>query len=161
MAMTQPSMTGREWERRAPYPMLPMRFFLSVLLFSLASVLPARAASVALVLAVDVSESVSTERYNLQREGIARAFERQELLDAIAGVPDGIEALVIEWSDPEKISVTVGWTRIGNASAAKAHSRPLRSLRSSKQRSSKMCSLWIADMAEGRRVRASPLVWGP
>jgi len=81
---------------------------------------PVKAASVALVLAVDVSESVSSDRYNLQREGIARAFEAPQLAEALSGLPDGIEALVMEWSDPEKITITVGWTRIGNAGAAKA-----------------------------------------
>src|SRR5712671_3891848 len=81
---------------------------------------PAQAASVALVLAVDVSESVSAERYGLQHEGIARAFEAPQLIDAIAAAPGGIEALVLEWSDPDKIAVTVGWTRIANRDGAAA-----------------------------------------
>src|SRR6266849_9123992 len=79
---------------------------------------PAQAAGIALVLAIDVSESVSSERYLLQHEGIARAFETPQLVDAIAAVPGGIEALVLEWSDPDKIAITVGWTRIANRSAA-------------------------------------------
>src|SRR5580700_5047309 len=79
---------------------------------------PTPAASVALVLAVDVSESVSTERYILQHDGIARAFETPKLVDAISAAPGGIEALVLEWSDPDKIAVTVGWTRIANRTGA-------------------------------------------
>ena len=79
---------------------------------------PARGAAVALVLAIDVSESVSSERYLLQHEGIARAFETPQLVDVIAAVPGGIEALVIEWSDPDKIAITVGWTRIANRAGA-------------------------------------------
>jgi len=79
---------------------------------------PARAAAIALVLAIDVSESVSSERYLLQHEGIARAFETPQLVDAIAAVPGGIEALVLEWSDPDKIAITVGWTRIANRTGA-------------------------------------------
>jgi hypothetical protein len=86
----------------------------------------ARAASVALVLALDVSESVSNERYLLQQEGIARAFESPQLIEAIAAAPGGIEALVLEWSDPEKISVTVGWTRITNRTAAAAFAQSVR-----------------------------------
>jgi hypothetical protein len=78
----------------------------------------ASAASVALVLAVDVSDSVSTDRYILQHDGIARAFETPKLLDAISAAPGGIEALVLEWSDPDKIAVTVGWTRIANRTGA-------------------------------------------
>jgi Protein of unknown function (DUF1194) len=91
-----------------------------------AGVSPAPAASVALVLAVDVSESVSTERYILQHDGIAGAFETPKLLDAIAAVPGGIEALVLEWSDPDKIAVTVGWTRIGNRTSAAAFATAVR-----------------------------------
>src|SRR5438477_10988551 len=86
----------------------------------------AQAAAVALVLAIDVSESVSTERYTWQHEGIARAFEAPQLIDAIAAQPGGIEALVLEWSDPEKIAVTVGWTRIGNGRAAAAFAQAVR-----------------------------------
>jgi len=86
----------------------------------------AQAAAVALVLAVDVSESVSAERYTLQHDGIARAFETPELIKAIAEQPGGIEALVLEWSDPEKIAVTVGWTHIGNQRSAAAFAQAVR-----------------------------------
>jgi len=87
---------------------------------------PARAATLALVLAIDVSESVSSERYHLQHEGIARAFETPLLVDAIAAVPGGIEALVLEWSDPDKIAITVGWTRIANRAGAAAFAASVR-----------------------------------
>lgn len=93
---------------------------------ALLAALPAHAAAIALVLAVDVSESVSTERYVLQHDGIARAFENPALLDKIAGLPGGIEALVMEWSDPEKIAVTVGWTRITNRESAAAFAKAVR-----------------------------------
>ena len=89
----------------------------------------AQAAAVALVLAIDVSESVSADRYALQHDGIARAFEAPELIDAIAAVPGGIEALVLEWSDPDKIAITVGWTRIANRDAAAAFSAAVRATR--------------------------------
>ena len=89
----------------------------------------AQAAAVALVLAVDVSESVSTERYVLQHDGIAGAFETPQLIDAIAAVPGGIEALVLEWSDPDKIAVTVGWTRIAGRGGAAAFAAAVRGTR--------------------------------
>ena len=85
----------------------------------------------ALVLAVDVSESVSSGRYMLQREGIARAFELPQLVEAIAAVPGGIEALVVEWSDPEKIAITVGWTRISNRGSAAAFAAAVRATKRS------------------------------
>jgi Ca-activated chloride channel homolog len=89
----------------------PMRvcLVLAVLLATMPAAAPA--ASLALVMAVDVSESVSTERYVLQHDGIARAFETPQLIDAITA-SGGIEALVLEWSDPDKIAVTVDWTKV-------------------------------------------------
>src|SRR6202140_1922204 len=95
-------------------------------LLAIAVAPPAQAAAVALVLAIDVSESVSSERYILQHDGIARAFETPQLIDAIAAVPGGIEALVLEWSDPDKIAITVGWTRIASRNAAAAFSASVR-----------------------------------
>jgi hypothetical protein len=86
----------------------------------IAGTAPGFAASVALVLAIDVSESVSTERYVLQHDGIARAFETQKLIDAVAAAPGGIEVLVLEWSDPDKIAITVNWTKIADRASAAA-----------------------------------------
>ena len=99
---------------------------LAAALLPLVLVPPARAATLALVLAIDVSESVSSQRYHLQHEGIARAFETPLLVDAIAAVPGGIEALVLEWSDPDKIAITVGWTRIANRAGAAAFAASVR-----------------------------------
>ena len=103
-----------------------MRLGLAACLLAIAGAGPAQAAGIALVLAIDVSESVSSERYILQHDGIARAFEAPQLIDAIAAVPGGIEALVLEWSDPDKIAITVGWTPIANRSAAAAFSASVR-----------------------------------
>jgi hypothetical protein len=125
--------------------------FLFLAIFAIA--LPARAASIALILAVDVSESVSNDRYNLQREGIARAFEAPQLTSAIAGLPDGIEALVMEWSDPEKISVTVGWTRIANAGAAKAFAN---SVRATKRTSNGLTAIGSAMLAAAAAFEHMP-----
>ncbi|HVC53255.1 MAG TPA: DUF1194 domain-containing protein [Stellaceae bacterium] len=88
--------------------------------------LPARAAALALVLAIDVSESVSTERYVLQHDGIARAFETPALIEKIAAAPGGIEVLLLEWSDPGKSAVTVGWTRIADRAASLAFAAAVR-----------------------------------
>src|SRR5712692_76000 len=106
-----------------------MRFASAAFLLAVATALPAQAAAVALVLAIDVSESVSAERYALQHDGIASAFETPQLIDAIAAVPGGIEALVLEWSDPDKIAITVGWTRIANRNGAAAFAASVRATR--------------------------------
>jgi hypothetical protein len=90
---------------------------------------PARAAKVdlALVLAVDVSESVDAEEYLLQHEGIARAFETAALVAAIQGGPQGVIAvLVLEWSDRDKQVVTVGWTRVSDAASARGFAAKVR-----------------------------------
>ena len=84
----------------------------------LAKSVPAAGAALALVLAVDVSASVTADSYLLQRDGIARALENPRLINAISAVPGGIEALMLEWSDPDRIAITVGWTRLTDATSA-------------------------------------------
>ena len=78
------------------------------------------------MLAVDVSASVTADSYLLQRNGIARAFESPRLVSAISAIPSGIEALVLEWSDPDRIAVTVGWTRLADATGASAFAAAVR-----------------------------------
>ena len=39
--------------------------------------------------------------------------------------------LVLEWSDPEKIAITVGWTRIANRGSAAAFAAPVRATKRS------------------------------
>jgi|SRR5271170_1245805 len=86
----------------------------------------AHAATLAIVMAVDVSGSVTADSYILQRDGIARAFGDPRLLNAIAGAPGGIEVSVLEWSDPDKIAVTVGWTHVTDSRSAAGFSAALR-----------------------------------
>jgi hypothetical protein len=62
----------------------------------------------------------------LQHDGIARAFESPQLIKALDRLPGGMEALVLEWSDPEKIEITVGWTRITNRDSAAAFAAAVR-----------------------------------
>ncbi len=83
------------------------------------------------MLAVDVSASVTADSYVLQRDGIARAFENAALVQAISAAPDGIEVLVLEWSDPDKIEVTVGWTRVADRDSAAAFAAAVRATRRS------------------------------
>jgi hypothetical protein len=83
-------------------------------------------ASLALVLAVDVSSSVSADTYLLQRNGIVRAFENPPLISAISAIPGGIEVKVLEWSDPDRIVVTVGWRRVVDAASGAAFTAALR-----------------------------------
>lgn len=130
-----------------------MRLALAASLLAALAALPAQAASVALVLAVDVSESVSAERYILQHEGIARAFETPQLIDAIAAAPGGIEALVLEWSDPDKISITVGWTSIADRGAAAAFAS---SVRATQRSSHGLTAIGAALLAAGAAFDQMP-----
>jgi hypothetical protein len=87
---------------------------------------------VALVLAVDVSESVDAEEYQLQHEGIARAFESPGVIAVIGnGTHGAIDALVLEWSDRDKQVVTVPWTRVDDAASAAAFAAKVRASRRS------------------------------
>lgn len=130
-----------------------MRLASAACLLAVLTCLPAQAASVALVLAIDVSESVSAERYILQHEGIARAFETPQLIEAIAAAPGGIEALVLEWSDPDKIAVTVGWTRITDRGAAADFAR---SVRATQRSSHGLTAIGSAMLAAGAAFDRMP-----
>ena len=91
----------------------------------------AKGAALALVLAVDVSASVSADSYILQRDGIAQAFANPRIAEAISAAPGGIEVLMLEWSDPDKIVVTVDWTRVGDAASANGFAAAVRASRRS------------------------------
>jgi hypothetical protein len=73
-----------------------------------------------LVLAVDSSGSVDSERFALQRKGYAAALTNPEVLASIRSGSNGAIGLIyFEWSGPQLHSDLVGWTRIdGEASAA-------------------------------------------
>jgi hypothetical protein len=91
----------------------------------------AKGAGLALVLAIDVSASVNADSYLLQHDGIARAFASSRLAEAISAAPGGIEVLVLEWSDPDKIAVTVDWTRVADTGSADAFAATVRATRRS------------------------------
>jgi hypothetical protein len=103
----------------------------AILLIGLLAAAPARGAALALVLAVDVSASVTADSYLLQHDGIARAFAGRRLVQAISALPGGIEALVLEWSDPDKIAITVDWTRVVDAASAQTFAAAVRATRRS------------------------------
>jgi len=113
----------------------PPRLICALALLAGLAARPAHAAEpvdLALVMAVDVSESVSAEEYELQHEGIARAFEDPHVEEAIAaGAHHAIEAAVIEWSDRDKQVVTVGWTRVDGKASAAAFAAKVRATRRS------------------------------
>ena len=82
---------------------------------------PARAVAVdvALVLAIDVSGSISNRRLSLQLQGYIDAFRAPVLARAVRGGPEGrIAATVVEWSDFGHQDQTVPWHVIADARGA-------------------------------------------
>jgi hypothetical protein len=81
----------------------------------------------ALVVSVDVSNSVDDERYKLQMEGIAKALEDPSVIDAIASGPNGgILFAMVTWAD--RPTLTLPWVRISNRSEAEAVAKTVRQL---------------------------------
>lgn len=81
----------------------------------------------ALVVSVDVSNSVDETRYRLQMEGIAQALEDKTVLDAILNGPQGgILFSMVTWADRPQMAIP--WQRISNKEEAAAVAAKVRSL---------------------------------
>lgn len=81
----------------------------------------------ALVISVDVSNSVDEKRYQLQLEGIAKAFEDKTVIDAIlSGGQGGILISLVMWADRPKLAVP--WTRITSREDSLAIAEKVRKL---------------------------------
>lgn len=96
----------------------------------LASLAPARAAeetvATALVVSVDVSQSVDAERFRLQMEGIAAALEDPAVVAAITGNPGGILFALVTWAD--RAQLALGWRRIASRAEAAATAAQVRAV---------------------------------
>ena len=95
-----------------------------IALLGAAVVPPIRAAEpvdLLLVLASDVSRSVDSAKFKLQREGYAAAIANGRVLDAIAaGRNHRIAVLFMEWSGNGNQKVVIDWTAIDGPKAAQA-----------------------------------------
>lgn len=81
----------------------------------------------ALVVSVDVSNSVDAHRYSLQMEGIANALEDPEVLKAVLNGPNGaILFSMVTWAD--KPRQVIGWERISDEADAAAVAAKVRGL---------------------------------
>lgn len=79
-----------------------------------------QAVAVQLVLALDSSNSISDEEFDLQLAGLAEAFRDEEVIAAIerAGSGDGsggVAVAVFHWSNAQHQSLTVPWRRLVTA----------------------------------------------
>ena len=81
----------------------------------------------ALIVSVDVSNSVDSDRYKLQMEGIAKALEDPGVIDAITGGPNGgILFAMVTWAD--RPTLALPWVRIANKQDAMALAQRVRKL---------------------------------
>lgn len=85
------------------------------------------AVDTALVLAVDVSNSVDDARYKLQMEGIAGALTDEGVLEVILNGPRGaILFSIVTWSDRSEVAMP--WFRIGSKADALRAAEMVRAL---------------------------------
>jgi hypothetical protein len=82
------------------------------------------ACALALVLLIDVSGSVSPDRYELQHAGIAQALTDPHVQHVLLSQPGGMAITVIEWSD--RRHVVVPWHMVQAADDVSAVAETLR-----------------------------------
>jgi hypothetical protein len=84
---------------------------------------PARAqeqVDLLLVLASDVSRSVDTRKFELQRQGYAAALSNPRVIEAIRSGPHGkIAICFVEWSGQTSQKVVIDWTIVSDAASAR------------------------------------------
>lgn len=84
-------------------------------------------ADTALIIAVDISQSVDANRYKIQMDGIAAAFEDNAVIAAItSGANAQILVTVVAWADTA--DVVIPWTRISNRAEAETIAAAIRAL---------------------------------
>jgi hypothetical protein len=100
-----------------------MRTVLNLVAVSLVLCGVARAAEqvdLLLVLASDVSRSVDTRKFELQRQGYAAALSNPRVIEAISSGPNGrIAICFVEWSGVSSQKLVIDWTIIGDMASAR------------------------------------------
>lgn len=113
--------------RASPWAGAALLAFLFLLGGASADTPAAQAVDTALVLAVDVSDSVDETRYRLQMEGIARALEDDGVIDVItSGARGSIFLSLVAWSD--RAEVALPWQLIRGKADAERVANMIRSL---------------------------------
>ena len=102
-----------------------MKAIIALLALVLTAIAPAARAAepvdMLLVLAADVSRSVTESKFRLQREGAAAALANPDVVRAITSGPNRrIAVCFVEWAGFSQHGVIVDWTVIGGAADAKA-----------------------------------------
>src|ERR1043165_1642512 len=100
-----------------------VRAALAVLASLVALSMPLRAAvqvDLLLVLASDVSRSVDTRKFELQRQGYAAALSNPRVIEAIKSGPHGrIAICFLEWSGATSQKIVIDWTIVSDMASAR------------------------------------------
>jgi len=92
-----------------------------------AGLAPGGAVDLLLLLAVDVSDSITPEKARLQRAGYVRAIADPAVIAAIGkGRHASIAVSYLEWASADEQYPLIGWTRIADATGARAFADALR-----------------------------------
>ena len=87
-----------------------------------AAIMPIQASAVPvgleLLLLADVSGSVDSSEYNLQKQGYVNAFNSPAIQSAIASISGGIAVAYGEWSSASQQSLEVGWAHLTDATSS-------------------------------------------
>jgi hypothetical protein len=114
------SRPARGWQRLYGSAAFALSLFLAP------PVLAAEPVDVELVLAVDVSLSMSPDELEIQRQGYAAALVHDRVLEAIAsGVHGRIAVTYVEWAGSTTQHIVVPWTAIATRSDAENFVRQL------------------------------------
>src|ERR1043165_6497830 len=91
-------------------------FALFALLATLSAPAPAaEQVDLLLVLASDVSRSVDTRKFELQRQGYAAALSNPRVVEAIRSGPHGrIAICFLEWSGATSQKIVIDWTVVSD-----------------------------------------------
>lgn len=74
-----------------------------------------------LIMAVDASGSVSTDRFELQRKGYVAAFRDKQVLDAIrGGANQSVAVAMFQWTGPALQAEIVPWTLVKDEASAES-----------------------------------------
>jgi len=76
--------------------------------------------AVQLVLAIDVSRSVSPPEFDLIRHGTAEAFRHKDVISLVSFANGGILVAVIQWSGRGQQRLMIPWKRLNDATSARA-----------------------------------------
>lgn len=71
------------------------------------------ACDTALVLTIDVSNSIDTAEYRLQTDGLADALQDPEIIDTMVSGESTLT--VVQWSGIDKQTVSIPWTKVRTA----------------------------------------------